>query len=75
MYYKPTKFDENLWSHFSENENFFIFFLCELPLILSLSLFASFLCNLSLILRVGRKLKTLAGDISKGTLDIKFEQD
>ena len=33
MYYKPTQFDENRWSHFWENE-YFNFFLCELPLIL-----------------------------------------
>ena len=51
------------------------FFLCELPLILSLSLFACFLCKLPFILRVGRKLKTWAGDIFKGILDIEFEQD
>ena len=33
MCYKSTKFDENRWSHFWENEIFY-FFLCELPLIL-----------------------------------------
>ena len=33
MYNKPTKFDENRWSHFWENE-ILNFFLCELPLIL-----------------------------------------
>ena len=31
MYNKPTKFDENRYSHFWENE---FFFFCELPLIL-----------------------------------------
>ena len=36
MYYKPTKFYENRWSHFWENENFKCFFLCELPLFLSI---------------------------------------
>ena len=34
MYNKPTKFDENRWSHFWENENFRLFFLCEVALIL-----------------------------------------
>ena len=34
-----------------------------------------FLSELHLILRVGRKLKTWAGDISKRTLEIEFEQD
>ena len=58
-----------------EKMKIFIFFLCELPLILSLSSFAWFLCKLSLILRVGRKLKTRSGDICKETLDIEFEQD
>ena len=56
---KPTKFDENRWSHFWENENFNFFFLCELPL----------------ILRVDRKRQKPAVDICKGTLDIEFEWD
>ena len=51
------------------------FFLRELPLILSLCLFASLLCKIPLILRVGRKLKIWAGDICKGTQNIEFEQD
>ena len=55
---KSTKFDENRYSHFWENENF-IFFLRELPL----------------ILRVDRKRKKRARDICKGTLDIEFKRD
>ena len=74
MHYKPTKFDENRERIF-EKMKILNFFLCELLLIFSLTLFACFLCKLPLILRVGRKLKTWAGDISEVILDIEFEQD
>ena len=58
MYNNPTKIDENRWSHFWENQNF-IFFSSELPLILG----------------VGGKLKKTARDIYKQTLDIEFVRD
>ena len=35
----------------------------------------NFLCELPLILMVSLKLKEWNGDICKGTLDIKFERD
>ena len=37
--------------------------------------FKFFLCELPLILRIDRKRKEQAGDISKGTLDVEFERD
>ena len=42
---------------------------------LSPSSIACFLSKLPLILMVGRKRKKRAGNICKGTLNIKFEQD
>ena len=36
MYYYSAKFNQNRWSYFWENQIFYFFFLCELPLILGL---------------------------------------
>ena len=59
MYYKPTKFNQNRWSHFWGNKKFLIFFSCELPLVLG----------------VGKNKKKKAGDIYKRPLYIEFERD
>ena len=58
MYNISTKFYEIVGAIF-EKMKILNFFLCELPLILT----------------VGRKRKKRARDICKGTLDIEFERD